>query len=284
MWLVLTAVLYFLAARLGLAFVLMPEGVAPVWPAGGVFLAALLTTRRERWVWLTGTLFAVDLAAELLAGIPPTLSLIFSVTLAGQAILSAWLIQRFGGVAPTLGTVREVLVLVLLGAAAANLVWALPAAAGSALITHSNFGLAWQWWWVSDATGILVVTPLALTAVPGWRALRAERRSRRLEATLLLAGIVATTSFVFASEPGHRFFSFAYLTLPLLRSAWRRYVRAFEPSTSLATRRTRWCTTAFSRKAWTSWPSRSPRRSWFARYGRCWTGPSVDAIAPGRSA
>ena len=216
MRLVLTAVLYFLAARLGLAFVLMPEGVAPVWPAGGVFLAALLMTPRSRWGLFTATLFAVDLAGELLAGIPAILSLIFSVTIAGQAILSAWLIQRFGRVAPTLGTVREVLVLVLLGATAANLVSALPAVAGSALITHADFWPAWQWWWVSDATGILVVTPLALTAGAGWRALRAERWARRLEAALLLAGIVVTTSFVFTSEPGHRFFSFAYLTLPLL--------------------------------------------------------------------
>jgi signal transduction histidine kinase/CheY-like chemotaxis protein len=214
--LVLTAILYFLAARLGLAFVLMPEGVAPVWPAGGVFLAALLLERRSRWVWITATLFAVDLTAELLAGIPPTLSLIFSLTLAGQAILSALLMQRFGSATPTLGRVREVLVLVLLNAAAANLVSALPPAIGSTLLTGSDLAPVWQWWWVSDATGILVVTPLALTAAAGWRALRAGPPRRRLEAVILLAGIVVTTSIVFASEPGHRFFSFAYLTLPLL--------------------------------------------------------------------
>ena len=41
------ALAYFLSARVGLAFVVQPEGLAAVWPPSGILLAALVLSRQE---------------------------------------------------------------------------------------------------------------------------------------------------------------------------------------------------------------------------------------------
>src|SRR5688500_16001979 len=43
------ALLYFLAAKLGIATSLPPEGIVVVWPANAIILVALLKTQPKHW-------------------------------------------------------------------------------------------------------------------------------------------------------------------------------------------------------------------------------------------
>jgi integral membrane sensor domain MASE1 len=46
LWIASVALFYFAAARLSLALVFQPEGIAAIWPPAGIFLCAILLTRR----------------------------------------------------------------------------------------------------------------------------------------------------------------------------------------------------------------------------------------------
>ncbi len=107
-WVAAIALIYFAIARLSLLLVFEPEGIAAIWPCSGVFLSAVLLTRRGLRPYLVLVLWATDFTAELLAGTPPLVSAVYSLALAADAALSAWLLSRFVGQPITFRRVREV--------------------------------------------------------------------------------------------------------------------------------------------------------------------------------
>src|SRR4051812_19955741 len=74
---------YFVLARVGLEVGLLsvqrPTDVAAVWPANGLTLAALLLARRRWWAALLLSAYAGNVAASVLAGRPPTASVLFAL-------------------------------------------------------------------------------------------------------------------------------------------------------------------------------------------------------------
>ncbi len=52
LWIASVALLYFAAARLSLLLMFQPEGIAAIWPPAGIFLPAILLTRRDLRPWL----------------------------------------------------------------------------------------------------------------------------------------------------------------------------------------------------------------------------------------
>src|SRR3981081_4573478 len=88
---------YFLAARLSLALLTKPEGVAVFWPASGVAAGVLIPLGpRARWPVVAGTM-AATVAANLLGDRNLWGSLLFALCNAGEAVLTAWFIQHFFG-------------------------------------------------------------------------------------------------------------------------------------------------------------------------------------------
>ncbi|MEU6776782.1 MASE1 domain-containing protein [Streptomyces sp. NPDC046759] len=156
------AACYYGAARLGLLRELSVEGavVTPIWPPTGVALAALLILGLGCWPGITiGALFAVLSVT----------SLRFDVlgTLAGQtaAPVCAVLLLRRAGFRTDLGRLRDGVALVFLGALTAMLI---SSTVGIGLLVLMdkldlhNFWPVWLAWWVGDAMGVLLVTPLLL--------------------------------------------------------------------------------------------------------------------------
>src|SRR5580704_690403 len=90
-------VVYFLAARLSLALLTKPEGVAVFWPAAGVSAGALIALGpRARWPVIVGTM-AATIVANLLGDRNLGGAVLFALCNAGEAVLAAWLIGRFFG-------------------------------------------------------------------------------------------------------------------------------------------------------------------------------------------
>ena len=230
LWIASIALLYFAVARFSLLFVFEPEGIAAIWPLSGIFLSAILLTRRDMRPWLVGALFITDFIGEMLTGTPWVVSLIYALALTGDAILSSWLLLRFVGAPITFRRVRELvswlLFSVILSNALASLV---AAAAASRFLPGTSFWSSWGEWAASDGIGNLVVTPLILSwAAWGRTRLRGWNLKRILEAAALFILLVLLNYIAFSRLSEYSLLSLllTYLTFPfLLWAAWRFEVR-----------------------------------------------------------
>ena len=101
-------IVYFIAARLSLALLTKPEGVAVFWPAAGVSAGALIALGdRARWPVITGTV-AATVVANLLGDRNLAGAILFGLCNAGEAVLSASLIGHFFGPDFRLNKLRNV--------------------------------------------------------------------------------------------------------------------------------------------------------------------------------
>jgi PAS domain S-box-containing protein len=130
-----------------------------------------------------------------------------------EAVVGAWLVNWALSRPARLETLREVLLFVVLGAVVAPVV---SATVGSATLAwfgifSQTFVGAWPLWWIGDATGVLIVAPLALVVIQNWHWKAEFSRARWLEACvlgLILLGVAAL------SLSGY--LPFAYIIMPPL--------------------------------------------------------------------
>src|SRR5262245_49526511 len=96
LWITVAAgVAAFLAARLSLFLLTKPDGVAVFWPAAGVSSGVLIALGRGvRWPIAIGTM-AATIVANLTGDRSIWAALAFALCNAGEALLTAWLIERY---------------------------------------------------------------------------------------------------------------------------------------------------------------------------------------------
>ncbi|MFE9452102.1 MASE1 domain-containing protein [Streptomyces sp. NPDC006739] len=200
------AVGYYAAGRLGLVRRLAVGGavVTPIWPPTGVAVAALLLLGLRCWPGIALGVFGVVLS--LTTPGPETVGVLLGNT---AAPVCAALLLRRAGFRNELGRLRDGLALVFLGALTAM---AVSATVGVGLLVLEDklaadgFWPVWLAWWVGDAMGVLIVTPLLLLA---HRARWPVPLSRWKEATaltvvagcLLPLAVYSTVSLLFLVYP-----------------------------------------------------------------------------------
>jgi signal transduction histidine kinase len=172
---VAVGVFYFLAARLSLALLTKPDGVAVFWPAAGVAAGVLIALGPgARWPIVLGTM-AATIVANLFGDRNFWSAILFALCNAGEAVLTAWFIQRYFGSGFRLSRLRNVL-----GLVAAAIVGTAAAAIGGAIgikLYHSAeapFLTTWRHWFLSDGLGVITVAPLLIEFMSSPR----ERMSR----------------------------------------------------------------------------------------------------------
>jgi sigma-B regulation protein RsbU (phosphoserine phosphatase) len=205
---------YYLAGQVGLAIPFTSGNVSPVWPAAGIALAALLLVGYRVWPAIAAGAFAVNFVSP----ISLHAALVISVGNTAGPIVGAWLVRRVPGFRPCLGRLEDVLGVVLLAAPVSAAISA-TCGATALFMTHvdpwSRFSLAWVVWWLGDATGVLLVAPLALT-LSNQR--RVTQRPHLPELVALLAATVITCFVIFDSQAalGIQTDVFAFASLPLV--------------------------------------------------------------------
>ncbi len=165
---------------------------------------------------LMGTRFwpGITLGAFLVnftAGVPPLAAAGIAVGNTLEALVAVRLLTSFAGFRLPLERVRDVFMLVLLGAIASTPV---SATIGTAVLTLAGGASplpvipTWLAWFSGDAIGILLVTPLILTWATGVQ----QRLSARdvMEAILLMAILVVFTIALFQTR-----FSYVYAIFPV---------------------------------------------------------------------
>jgi PAS domain S-box-containing protein len=215
---IVVAVAYFVGARLSLALLTKPDGVAVFWPAAGISAGLLIAFGpRTRWSVATGVM-AATVAANLLGDRNLGSAVAFALCNAGEAVLIAWLIQRQLGSQFKLGSVRNVLG--FFGAAAvATGVSGVGGTAGFILFHNSGtpFLTTWLNWFASDALGILTVAPLVIGVV---RTLHDRPPKLEVAEALLSLSALALVSAIGFGSPIEHWFTILPLSLLIVPLFW----------------------------------------------------------------
>lgn len=184
---------YFLAARLSLSLLTKPDGVAVFWPASGVAAGVLIAVGRgARWPVAIGTM-AATIVANLLGDRTFAGAITFGLCNAGEAILTAVLVERQFGSDFSLDRLRHVLGL-LSAAVFAAAVSGIGGALGFKLFHGSTAPIPtiWQHWFASDALGIVTVAPLLIGIAAAVR--DPPLQSEAIEGSMALTAITVTSA------------------------------------------------------------------------------------------
>ena len=212
---------YFVLAKAGLELASIHPSASPIWPPAGLALAAVL-------LWGFGVAPGI-FAGALVANAITAGSLYTSAAIAGgntlEALISAYLLNRWSGGRATFETPLGVAKFALVSLAPATMICATIGVGSLSLAGFANwadFGSIWKTWWLGDLAGTLVVTPAIRWAGTGARGMAWTdlRESALLFAGTAAVGVVAFSPVI--EQTAHRG-TLAFLAiLPLLWAALRR--------------------------------------------------------------
>ncbi|MEU9216433.1 MASE1 domain-containing protein [Streptomyces sp. NPDC048376] len=210
----LVAGCYYAAGRLGLSQQLTADGaiVTPIWPPTGLAVACLLLFGP----WCVPGIALGALLVILSLGAPGAEAV---GIVAGNTVapVCAWLMLRAVGFRVSLSRLRDGLALVFLGALTAMLI---SSGTGVGMLVLSDklptehLGLVWLAWWVGDAMGVVLVTPLVLLL---YRARLPPPSVRWTEAVGLALVVCALAPLIMYSSVGLLFLAFPVLVWSALR-------------------------------------------------------------------
>ena len=206
---------YVLGCGFAQLLAIVPGTGISIWPPSGLFIATLVLASRQSWPWWVAAACLAEIFGNFIwfHSPLPAAFLIFSGN-ALEAMVGASLVTLACGRPVRLESLREVLAFVVLGAGIAPIFGATVGAA-----TVSGFGMqaqsfvaAWPLFWIGDATGVLIVAPLAVVVFQNWRGRAALLSTGRwMEACvigLIFLGVAALS--LSGSLP------FAYIIMPPL--------------------------------------------------------------------
>ena len=213
-------VAYFLTGRLGLSLAFVNESASAVWPPAGIAVGALLLLGPSAWPAIAAGAFLVNFTTSW--SVAASIAIAAGNTL--EALAAAWLATRFARGAHAFDRTPD---LARFTAFAAMPATTIAASIGTAtllagdLAPRATAASTWVTWWLGDAVGILLVTPLLLywmrPSTISWN------RFRVVEAVSLAACLLFFTALVFgASALGERNYPVQYFVVPaLLWAAFR---------------------------------------------------------------
>ncbi|WEX74677.1 MASE1 domain-containing protein [Sinorhizobium numidicum] len=205
---------YVLGSGFAQSLAIVPGTGISIWPPGGLFMATLILASRHSWPWwVLGGLLAELFSNFLWFHSPLPAAVLIYAGNALEAAAGAWLVIRISGRPVRLETLPEVLAFVVLGAGIAPVISATVGSATLAWfgIQSQSFTTAWPLWWIGDATGVLIVAPLALVVLQNWRGKAQLSAAQWMEACvlgLIFLGVAAL------SLSGY--LPFAYIIMPPL--------------------------------------------------------------------
>lgn len=212
---VILAVVYFGAAKLGLALAFVNASATAVWPPTGIALAALLILGYRAF---PGILLGAFVANATITGFTPTtLSISIGNTL--EALLGAYLIHRYANGIHAFDLAQDVFKFAIFAGLVSTMVSATIGVTSLALggfASWENAGAIWLTWWLGDAAGAVIITPaLILWAQEprlGWNL------ARGIEAIVMLVFLVLLAFAVYGGwiPVGSKIYPLQFFVFPIL--------------------------------------------------------------------
>src|SRR5438128_2144773 len=191
------AVIYFIAGKLGLMLASLHASASPVWPPAGIALAGLLLLGYRAW---PGIFIGAFLVNVMTAGnVATSFAIATGNTL--EALVGAWLVNRFAGGTNVFDRPQGVFKFALTAGISTIIspAFGVTSLGVAGFADWANYGAIWLTWWLGDATGDLVFTPLVLL----W-SVASKRRWNKKEAAevgALLLLLVVLSGVVFGGWP-----------------------------------------------------------------------------------
>ncbi len=212
---VLLTLAYFVAGKLGLMLAFVHTSATAVWPPTGIALAAFLILGYRIWPAIFLGAFLVNITTE--GTVATTLGIATGNTLEG--LVGAYLVDRFAHGRHAFDHPQDIFkftVLTGLLSTTISATFGVTSLALGGLVSGASYGAIWLTWWMGDAAGALIVTPLVLL----WHAkprLRWTRRQGYQAAFLLLVlGFVGLLVFGGLLPTDLRHYPLEYLCVPIL--------------------------------------------------------------------
>src|SRR4030095_2238891 len=154
------AVIYLIAGKLGLMLASLHASASPVWPPAGIALAGSLLLGYRAWPGIFIGAFLVNVTTA--GNVATSLAVASGNTL--EALVGAWLVNRFAGGTNVFDRPQGVFKFALAAGISAIISPALGVTSlgVAGFADWANCGAIWLTWWLGDATGDLVFTPLVL--------------------------------------------------------------------------------------------------------------------------
>lgn len=189
---------YFIVGRIGLRSVAPHESVTAIWLPAGLSLAALLL-RGNR---VLPGIFAGALLLSISMSRPITISTGFALITTAEAVLAAYLVNKYANGINAFFKARDVLCFVILAGIVAS---ALCATFGTGLLCvagfdrWTEFSMLWSVWFVGDLLGILFLTPF-LVLLLGHKH-HPSGLAEQIEIAALIAGLSLVCVLNFGPRP-----------------------------------------------------------------------------------
>jgi PAS domain S-box-containing protein len=236
------ALLYYLLAKIGLFFVVQPDGFAAFWPAAGLLPVALLILRKKDRIPTVAAVFASVSIVNMTAGMSAATSLAFAAVNCAESTAAAWALGRITrGKVATLGTNEffRFLLFCVLAICGGSAIFG--AAASVFLGGNPSFLAAFFLWWAANAMGMTLITPLLLSLAPVVRSEERIPKDRLVELIAIAVVLCVSTALVFMRSPSE-----PLTPLSMFRRPWALLV----PMTWAALRLQPRCVSLFSLLLW----------------------------------
>lgn len=209
------ALLYFVAAIVGLQFAVVGSTVTLVWPSSGIALVVVLAFGYRMALGIA----LGALLANAWMGLPILLAGGIAIGNTLEVVMGAWLLTRFGRLRRELDRHRDVFALIVLAAMVST---ALSAVVGVGTLTlggvvpFESYVSVWMIWWLGDMIGVLMVAPPLLIWLSHPHP--ALSKLQIVEALGLLAMVLIVCNLVFGAPQlaGHGYYPASMAAIPLL--------------------------------------------------------------------
>jgi diguanylate cyclase (GGDEF)-like protein/PAS domain S-box-containing protein len=215
---------YLVAGKLGLKLAFVHASATAIWPCTGIALSSFLIFGYRVWPLIFTGAFLVNLTTA--GSVATSIGIAAGNTLEG--VVGSYLVTRFAGGQHAFERAQDILKFTFLAGMVSTTVSATVGVTTLALggFAHwAMYGSIWFTWWLGDAVGAVLVTPLLLL----WRENPRLNWTRRqaIELAVLFPGLFFTAWIVF----GGRFhaalknYPLEYLCIPFLIWAAYRFGR-----------------------------------------------------------
>ncbi len=218
---ILLAIVYHLAARVGLKMAYVQANTSPVWPPTGIGIAALLLFGLRLWPGVAAGVFL----GFILNGGPPLLAIGMALGNTLESLVGAYVLQRFTKFHNSMDRVQDV------GwfAVTAFFSTMISASIGSLTLLLLGkaewpyFGNIWTTWWIGDLLGALVVAPALLVWLSPARELPNKRFYIEGFSLLIPLSIVSWYVFSYKFPAGVLHQALLYVIFPFMIIAALRF-------------------------------------------------------------
>jgi len=207
-------VTYVIAGKLGLMLASLHASASPVWPPAGIAIAAVLLFGYRAWPAIFIGAFLVNVTT---AGNGAT-SLAIATGNTLEALAGAWLVNRFAGGTSVFDRPQGVFKFALAAAVSTVIspAFGVTSLAVAGFADWAKYGAIWLTWWLGDATGYLVFTPLVLLWATASKRQWNKREAAEVGVLFLLLVLLSGVVFCGGFEVSVRNYPIAFICGPIV--------------------------------------------------------------------